>query len=74
MGILDHLVSVSEEFASQARLHVLDQRRALELLELQGDAEAIHRAQMLLLNLEQAYRIALYRLNADRAVLGEVIS
>ena len=33
MGILSRLVSVSDEFASQARQRVLDQRRALKLLE-----------------------------------------
>jgi hypothetical protein len=70
MGILSRLVSVSEEFASQARQRVLDQRRALELLELQGDADAVRRAQMVLLNLEQAYRVALYQLRAERAVSG----
>jgi hypothetical protein len=74
MGILDYLVSVSEEVVSQARQRVLDQRRALELLELQGDAEAALRAQMVLLTLEQAYRIALYRLKADRAVSGGLLS
>jgi hypothetical protein len=74
MGILSRLVSVSEEIAGQARQRVLDQRRALELLELRGDAAAVRRARMVLLNLEQAYRVALYRLRADRAVAGEAIS
>lgn len=70
MGVLDYLVSVSEEFVSQARQRVLEQRRALELLELQEDTEAVLRARMMLLTLERAYRVALYRLNADRAVSG----
>jgi hypothetical protein len=74
MGILNDLVSMSEELASQARERVWKQRRALELLELRGNAEAVRRAQMVLLTLEQAYRIALYRLRADRAVAGEAIS
>ena len=39
MGILDCLVSISEEFASQARLRVLDQRRILEIFARQGDKE-----------------------------------
>jgi hypothetical protein len=75
MGILSRrLVSVSEEFASQAWQRVLDQRRALEVLELRGDAAAVRRAQMVLLTLEAAYRVALYRLKTDRAVSGEVLS
>jgi hypothetical protein len=68
MGILDYLVSISEEFASQARLRVADQRRMLELLDRQGDKEAVHRAQVVLATLERAYGVALDRLNADRAV------
>jgi hypothetical protein len=63
-------VSISEEFASQARLRVLDQRRMLELLERRGDKEAVRRAQVMLATLEWAYRVALDRLNADRAISG----
>jgi hypothetical protein len=70
MGILDYLVSISEEFASQARLRVLDQRRVLELFERQGDKEAVRRAQAMLATLERAYGVALDRLNADRAILS----
>jgi len=40
----------------------------LERFELEGDPAAVHRAQLVLLTLEQAYRVALYRLNVDRAV------
>src|ERR1051326_2707548 len=68
MGILDYLVSISEEFASQARLRVLDQRRILEIFERQGDKEAVFRAQVILAALERAYGVALDRLNADRAI------
>jgi hypothetical protein len=68
MGILDCLVSISEEFAWQARLRVLDQRRLLEVLERQGDKEAVHQAQVMLATLERAYEVALDRLNADRAI------
>jgi len=71
MNILNHLVSVSEELALQAHLRVLDQRRTLEILGLKGDADAVRRAQTVLLSLEQAYRVAIYRLNGDRAVAGE---
>ena len=70
MGILDYLVSISEEFASQARLRVLDQRRMLDLFEQQGDKEAVRRAQVMLATLERAYGVALDRLNTDRAVLS----
>jgi hypothetical protein len=48
MGILDYLVSISEEFAWQARLRVLDQRRILEIFERQRDKEAVFRAQVML--------------------------
>jgi hypothetical protein len=68
MGILDYLVSISEEFASQARLRVLDQRRVLELFERQRDKEAVRRAHVMLATLERAYRVALDRLNANRAI------
>jgi hypothetical protein len=68
MGILDYLVSISEEFAWQARLRVLDQRRILEIFERQGDKEAVFRAQVILAALERAYGVALDRLNADRAI------
>jgi len=71
MGILDCLVSISEEFAWQARLQVLDQRRVLELLERQGDKEAVRRAQVMLATLERAYGVALDRLNADRAISSQ---
>ena len=71
MGILDYLVSISEEFASQARLRVLDQRRVLELFERQGDKEAVRRAQVMLATLERAYGVALDRLNADRAISSQ---
>jgi hypothetical protein len=70
MGILDYLVFISEEFASKARLRVLDQRRLLELFERQGDKEAVRRAQAMLATLDRAYRVALDRLNADRAILS----
>ena len=49
---------------------MLDQRRTLERLELEGDSAAIHRARLVLVTLEQAYRVALFRLNVDRAVSG----
>ncbi len=68
MGILDYLVSLSEEFAWQAWLQVVEQRRMLELLKRQADTEAVRLAQVVLLTLEEAYRVALDRLNADRAV------
>ena len=68
MGILDQLVSISEEFVWQARHRVLDQRRMLELIELKGDTEAVRRAQAVLATLERVNRVALYRLNAERAV------
>ena len=71
MGILDCLVSISEEFAWQARLRVLDQRRTLELFERQGDEEAVRRAQVMLATLERAYGVALDRLNADRAISSQ---
>ena|SRR5436190_17043947 len=70
MGILDYLVSLSEEYARQMWQRVLDQRRTLERLELEGDSATVHRARLVLLTLEQAYRVALYRLNVDRAVSG----
>jgi len=70
MGILDHLVTISEEFVWQARRRVLDQRRTLELLELQRDTEAVRRAQVVLATLEKAYWVALYRLKGDCAVLA----
>jgi len=68
MGILDYLVSLSEEYARQRWQRVLDQRRTVERLELEGDSAAIHRARLVLVTLEQAYRVALFRLNVDRAV------
>ena len=68
MGILDYLVSLSEEFAWQAWLQVVEQRRMLELLKRRADTEAVRRAQVLLATLERAYGVALDRLNADRAV------
>ena len=46
----------------QARRRVLDQRRTLELLELQEDAETVQGAEMVLATLERAHRIALDRL------------
>ena len=68
MGILEHLVSISEEFVWQARQRALEQRRVLELLELQGNTEAARRAEAVLATLERAYRVALYRLKADCVV------
>ena len=68
MGILDYLVSLSEEFAWQAWLQVVEQRRVLELLKRQADTEAVRQAQVMLATLERVYGVALYRLNADRAV------
>ena len=59
MSILDYLVSLSEEYARQMWQCVLDQRRPLERFELEGDPAAVHRAQLVLLTLEQAYRVAL---------------
>ena len=70
MGILDYLVSLSEEYARQRWQRVLDQRRTLERLELEGDSAAVHRARLVLLTLKEAYRVALYRLDVDRAVSG----
>jgi hypothetical protein len=71
MGILDQLVSVSEKLVRQARLRVVDQQRIVAILELQRDTEAVARAEMVLVTLERAYRVALYRLKADRAVSGQ---
>ena len=68
MGILDYLVSLSEEFAWQAWLQVVEQRRVLELLKRQADTEAVRQAQVMLATLERVYGVALYRLNGDRAV------
>jgi hypothetical protein len=62
------LGSLSEEFAWQAWLQVVEQRRMLELLKRQADTEAVRRAQVMLATLERAYGVALDRLNADRAV------
>src|SRR6266513_2862681 len=56
MGILDYLVSLSEEYARKMWPRVLDQRRTLERLELEGDSAAVHRARLVLVSLEQAYR------------------
>jgi len=66
MGILDYLVSLSEEFAWQAWLQVVEQRRMLELLKRQADTEAVRQAQVMLATLERVYGVALYRLNGDR--------
>jgi hypothetical protein len=71
MGILDQLVSVSEKLVRQARLRVVDQQRIVAILELQRDTEAVARAEMVLVTLERAYRVALYRPKADRAVSGQ---
>ena len=68
MGILDHLVSISEVLVWQARQRAHDQRRTLKLLELQGDTEATRRAEAVLATVEHAYRVALYRLKTDCAV------
>jgi len=68
MGILDYLVSLSEEFAWQAWLQVVEQRRVLELLKRQADTEAVRQAQVMLATLERVYGVALHRLNGDRAV------
>ena len=70
MTVFDYLALVGESHAQRAREEVARQKVILEILEPIGARRAVEQARARLGRLEEAYRIALYRLETDRALSG----
>ena len=70
MTVFDYLVCLSEIHVQRARENVVRQRATVERLALIGDRRAVEQTEAVEARLEEAYRVALYRVKMDCALSG----